>query len=494
MLAHATSTRPEGYVKTKLNECARIDGFNPLLAAVEASAMEEAAKGAASAVSASGSGDSGRTECIRVCVRYGADVAFRVLESNPVVPGGQAVHVAAHYGGVRALQILSESGADVTTRTSALGSNPLHIAIQHHHASVVRFLLTRTTVEERARLRANDTDGRLPSYYAHQDGNESILEEFFTEKLTALLEQLVTAPGADAATTARCASVLTQYGASLGVVDLIDTVEAHTGVFQTPLLTQALLHHKHDMVRALVGGGASWQATDSFGLTPLFWATLQQNAARPMDAALLNPADLARTHEQLGRIAAISGQSLQDRMLMNFTSANDAVAAATLALPEVDIQKRMQNGFSLGGSNKAHTSACLELAKRGKDAEAPSLLGWLDKVRSSKALFADGKQALDRLLWEAKVHTVRLLASGQETQLTPAHLVALYAFTSHATVTTQVNNTLEQWNKPTSAIWRPFVECLYQAMMMLPEFEGEHFRGVDAAFDPDLYAVGAAVK
>jgi len=114
----------------------------------------------------------------------------------------------------------------------------------------------------------------------------------------------------------------------------------------------------------------------------------------------------------------------------------------------------------------------------------------MEKMKNNK-VFPDGKQCLEYIIWDAKIHLIKLLASG-ENKLQPIHIIALYLYTGNLTIYRQVNVTLSNWKNDNP--WNPFIYCLYQAISLLPEYTGEVYRAVDCKFNLHDYAIGNVLR
>jgi ankyrin repeat protein len=141
------------YTKFYLETYAEIDGFVPLLAATKLDNIE----------------------CIKVCLKFGADIEAKTLDSNKIIQGATALHLACFYGHLSSVKVLLDSGSNILARTNVYGWTPLHIAIKQGHVSIVKLLLTYPNGENA--LDIDDNDGRKPIYYANIIGNELIKEE-----------------------------------------------------------------------------------------------------------------------------------------------------------------------------------------------------------------------------------------------------------------------------------------------------------------------------
>ena len=432
-----------------LEEYAEIDGNPPLLAAAELD----------------------KVECIKVVVKYGADLEWKTREDNPIIQGATALHLACHYGRLNAAQVLCELGADINSRTSFGGHTPLHIAIKSGNISLVGYLLSR----DRSSLDIADDFGRTPAYYANMQGREDIKDAFFTDHLSDILGRVV------AFGSPKCIDVLNKYSTSYGCYNYDDFIDKkmYKGM---SLMSLSLVYGNSGLTNALESLGVQ-NTTDDYGITSDFWkAYLYKNEPGVRLSASVpptgldegfslrnNPTDQVR--EQINRVKAIAGANLQNKMLTDLAEQPVLLSCEKMS---IDFRDRMNNGFN----NKIHSSAISKI----KNSSQPPILGFLEKLKKSN-VFPEGKNYLEYLLWEARLHIVKLIASG-ETTLDPIHMMALYLYTSNATIFSKINSLATD-------VWNPIVVCMYQAVKSLPSIECEVYRGVDCKFDERQYAIGS---
>lgn len=411
-----------------LDRYALIDGHNPLLAAAEVD----------------------KVECIKMVVRYGADLEWKTNQDGQTIQGATALHLACHYGRLGAAQVLCELGANINSRTTYGGYTPLHVAIKSGNTALVGYLLS----NNQSALGIADDCGRLPEYYANMQGREEIKEIFFTDRLSDLLKRVVVGGSSG------CVDVIRKYATSYGCFDHSDFIDKKMYKGMTPL-SLSLVHGNTELTGALRELGAK-SIPDDYGITPDFWeALLYQGSA----------SDLAS--EQLNRIKAIAGASLQNEMLMNLTERPSMIEADKLS---IDFGERMNSGFN----SKPQRAALTKI----QNASKPPILGFLDKLQKSN-MFPEGKQYLNYLLWEARLHIIKLVASG-ETDLDPVYMMALYLYTSSRMIFDKINSLATD-------VWNPIVVCMYQAVKLLPSIECEVYRGVDHRFDMGIYTIGSTL-
>ena len=447
---------------TLLNTAAEIDGFVPLLASTELD----------------------KTKCIRICVNFGADIEARSAYDNQIIAGATAMHLACFYGRVSSVRTLHELGAKIASQTTVHGYTSLHIAIRQSQSNVVRYLLT--LEEGRACLKIPDYDGRLPSYYAHMTGNEDILEEFFTNKLSLLMEKSLLV---DKDMEKKCADVLVNYGRSPGYFEYSDITNLDISKGST-LLTLAILNSNQHLAFALETMGASFNKPDDYGVSPAFWAAFFGNC--------INPSADANTISMLDRVKNVAKKNVQNKLLTSLQP-NIPLLLEDKACPKGQINSPLceQNKQNLiGPMTKMNDGYALTVkdnvlsALRNSGLVEHSLLGFMEKLKNNK-IFPDGKECLEYIIWDAKVHLIKVLAK-EEQKLQPIHIMALYLYTSNLTLFQQVNKTLTNWNN--TSIWHPYIGCLYQAIELLPKYINEVYRAVDIKFNAEDYKIGGMIK
>lgn len=425
-----TRHQKAGSLESILTYYAQVDGFPPLLAATELN----------------------KVSCIHVCVKFGADLEWTTDDSNEILPGATALHIACHYGRLESVRALCDLGANIRAQTKVGLYGPLHIAIRSGHGMIIRYLLSR----DRGLATLIDADGHLPNYYANMQGREDIKDEFFIDRLQILFDQvLLTSPEPTL-------SVLEKYSTSLGCYDVSDFGTTNMGNGDT-LLSKALINGNIELSQSLAHIGFSFETKDDYGLTPDFWRSYLYNS---------EPINL-ETATQIQKVRLVASANLQNKLLTNLDT---RPALINGIIPMLDFRKKMTEGYNV----KTHKSMLSKI----QNASEPGILGFLDKLRGNKT------ESLDRVIWESRVHIIKLIATGSDL-LSPIHILALYLYTGSSTVSGQVNLTLSNYSE--KSLWSPFIICLYQAIQQLPSLIGEVYRGVDCAFDTKMYAIGTKI-
>jgi ankyrin repeat protein len=432
--------------KTILETFAEIDGFVPLLASTELD----------------------KVECIKVCVKYGANLEERTQLDNQIISGATAVHLASFYGRTKSLITLQSLGANMISQTLTHGFTPLHISIKQGHKDATRYLLN--TEQGKLCLQIRDNENRLPIYYANKEGNELIMEEFFTNKLETLLNSVIFS---DEQMEQSCANILVKYGQSLGCYEYneITNIACSNG---SNLLSNTLLTGKKYLIDGLMNMNYDLNMKDDYGITPSFW-----QAYLGYDVSNIKLSD--ETCALLDKVNNISKKNMQNKMLLNVTPQLPSSVNEQLLLTNSNnnLLNKMKDGYLL----KVHNNV-LSTLKKSKD-ENHSIIGFVEKLKNNK-VFPQGKQYLEYIIWNAKIHLIKMIASG-ETNLDMIHMLALYLYSSNQTIFENVNMSIAKYSE--NNLWNPFVCCLYQAIDMLPVYENEVYRGIDIMFNVEDFAI-----
>ena len=445
--------------KQLLDTYAEIDGFVPLLASTELD----------------------KTECIKVCHSFGANLETMTADTNPILSGGTAFHLACHYGRLASAKVLEELGADICSKT-ANGSTPLHLAIIRGHINIVRYLMSLEKAKDMVRI--EDNEGRLPEYYANIAGNEAILEEFFTNKMAKLMEMVLLH------NDARYNDILVKYGQSIGCYEYSEITGLKLDSNGSSLLTHSLLYGNKDLTDLLLNKmNASMDIHDDYGLSPRFWIkyfgqSTGQNLLTANTLPNMNISD--ETDTQLTRVSDMAKKSIQNKMLLNLTNKignSQILEGATKLQIAQDTLSKMNDGYAIVVAENVLTNL-----KESQELDH-SLYGFLEKLKNNKN-FPDGKQYLEYILWEARTHLIKLVATGV-TELQPVHIMALYLYTSNAIIFKQVNQTLLDWDG--NSIWQPLINNLFQAIHYLPPYENEVYRAVSSQFKLDEFQIGSEI-
>jgi ankyrin repeat protein/uncharacterized protein YegL len=424
---------PENDVKFFLSESAEIDGFTPLIAATELD----------------------KTDCIKVLIKYGADIEFKTAENNKIIAGATALHVGCFYGRLNAVKLLCEHGGNIFSRTSN-GMTPLHIAIKQGHISVVRYLMSNPNIKDLMRI--VDNDGRLPQFYAQILGNEEMYEELFKNKLAKLFEKMLKS---NLEIKSKCLNTLINYSRSIGCYEYDNITNIDLGRGMT-LLTFAILNNNHDLQSTLMKMNADINKSDDYGITPAFWIAYFNGN--------FNNIDNVDIIEKIKRVKKVCDKNLQNKILLNFN-------------PNMSLEL-LESSNSLNSLIKMNDTYFVKINKNALKAlinsehSNYSLLGFMDKSNNN----------LRNVILDAKIHLIKMIAiSNDSDQLEPVHLLSLYLYTGNFEIFKQVNQYLVEWNEKN--ILNQFIFCLYKAITLIPQYKGECYRAIDLKFSTDMFKI-----
>jgi ankyrin repeat protein/uncharacterized protein YegL len=430
---------------------AEIDGFVPLHASTELDKLE----------------------CIKTCVKFGADIEHMTTDDNSIIKGATALHLACHYGRINSVMVLVSLGANIKALTNVGKQTPLHIAIARGHTNIVRYLLSLESGREC--LQIEDSDKRLPAYYANMIGNDAILEEFFTNKLDKLLcNVLISHPTIEK----MCSQVLLEYGESPLCYEY-DGITNNSSV-----LTMALLNGNQHLIQAYTQIDSTkinnklLLKNDEFGIPPVFWLTYLGYDISKLTLSNETTDDLSLMFK---RLEAVKSYGMQNKMLCHLQPTSHKLLESGKQPSILDKQN--------SGIDTIIQDSIINNLRKSSTIDYP-LLGFMDKLKNTK-VFPDGEQVLQYIMLDAKYNVIRRVASG-ETVLQPLHMMALYLYTAHYDIFKQVNMVLKDLNE--TNFWFPFVNTLYRAIEMLEPFKGEVYRSVNSKFDVAKYAIGNTVR
>jgi hypothetical protein len=453
--------------KKYLTTWAEIDGFVPLLASTELD----------------------KVECIKMCIKFGADIEAKTADTNQIIAGATALHLACFYGRHASVKTLIDLGANMMSQTTVNGWSPLHIAIKQGHVEIVRFLLLQPN--SKRMLEIIDNDNRAPSYYANIVGNESIKDEFFTNRLAQVLEHVIN--GSQEREEA-CCKILSKYHCSLGCFEASDITSLRFDK-NSSLLSEAIIHSNTQLTNTLLSMGGSIHTPDDYGITPEFWINYMKNTSTNVNILSqllhLNSCNTnqisSSTNQMLSRIEAISKKNFQNKMLLNVNIEKSNMIESSntnSCVGQLNVLMKMTDGYGLPVKSQTLTNLRDSVTK-----DYP-LLGFLDKIKSTKVI-PEGKNFVESLVFDAKINLIKVMAT-KDTQLQPAHVLALYLYSSNYNVFSGINIGLINWAE--SNMWTNMIYCLYQAAKLLPAYQGEVYRGVKCDFDPSVLTIGNVLQ
>lgn len=427
--------------KSILEFYAEIDGFTPLLAATELCKLE----------------------CIKVCIKYGADQNWRTLESNKVIQGATALHLACFYGKLDAVKLLIQSGSDIKAKTSYDGQTCLHIAINAGYSNVVGFLIH----TDPSLIDIPDNFNKLPVHYATSTGREDIINTYFKDRLAELMSSMLSKYND------QYGNIIDAYGESNGVFSCKEVINKNLGNGET-LYTRALMSGDTKLISKLESLGADITIADDYGITPAFWKSV------------LYGSDVTdnTTADYVEKLNKFKNSNIQNKMLLLTSNIKKECSTNfSTVLPLTSLETEMSCGFNTKCNPKT-----LNLITKSNET---SILTFLDKLTKAK-IFPDGTACLSKLLFDAKINMIKLIVSANEPLLQPLYQIALYLYTGNSTINNQVCATLQSFDEKN--IWIPFIVCLYKAVNSAPVYNFEVYRAVKTVFDPEQYKIGCNVQ
>lgn len=446
------------------NQTADVDGFNPLLASTELNKLE----------------------CIKICYTYHADLEWRTAPTNQILAGATALHLACFYDRLESLKLLIELGADLRATTSVGQYNCMHIAVRRGHGRIIGYLMNYNVDLRDYLLAQRDESGQTPAYYAQISGNEEIYKEYFCNNLVAYLEKLMYQP--DENMVKSCTDKLIKYGQSPGIYeyDSITKLDMGKGMGIGSL---AVINRSDTLLKALIEMGLDVNQTDDYGISTEFWSAFIGSNNHSLSQTTIN---------MLNNLENAKQQSMQSKVLLSpptkaplmMDNQTNCLVGTNAYQSNMTLMLKMNDGYG-----QTVDDSVLKILKRSvRGNQEQPLLGFVDKLSSSSKFFPDGKDLMNYIVWESKLHTIKLIASGEK-YLNPTQILALHLYSINKTIFEQFNVGLTKWNDPTnSVIWQPFILTIYQALHQLPEFVGEVYRAVnDYKFDPGFYAIGTTI-
>lgn len=462
-------------LKYWLDWCACVDGFNPILSAAEL----------------------GNIDCINIIYKYDSTcLEFRSGLDNKIIKGATPLHLATFYGRTGAVKALVDLGSDIKTQTNPEQYTCLHLAIKHGHKDLVRYLITLSGIEELKKI--EDSNGRVPEYYARLAGNEDILEEFFTSKLSFMFSNMFVCTESD---EIKCANVIKNYGRSIGVYEYSNITQINLSQGTSPL-GYAILTGKTHLANTLISIGSDIFKPDDRGISPYFWMRYlglnpfdliesnSSNSSNSFNSKLIEIAELD-TKLKLNKLESISSINPQYKMLLGYTPN----ILSPLLLEQT---KSIQNYYldkMLDGFNLEIPPESIGLVK--KSTSSSNLISFIDKLRLNKIMLSVVTQPSNNtdywkmMLLDAKINLIKIMTLDSNL-LNPNQVLALYLYTANLDLFKNVNINL--LNITLSSPWYGFICCLYQGLKLLPDYNGECFRAIDLPFDSIKFELNSIIQ
>ena len=484
LLTHIKTNLEQPKLEYYLSWCAKIDGFNPLMSSVEL----------------------GNIECLKVIYKYDTNLEYRTGLDNAIIAGATPLHLASFYGRTGAVRTLIELGTDIYSQTESDKSNCLHLAIKNGHKDLVRLLMDLGDITTKL-MEMEDLSGRIPEYYAHLAGNEDLLEEFFTSKLSIMFSNLFIKNEAD---EIACGNIIYNHSKSIGVYGYSNITDINLTQGTTPL-AWAILTGKKNLASKLIAMDSDIFKPDDRGITPYYWIKMMglDMELLGLDIKLLESnhkyelMDI-KTQMALSKLNIVSNSNPQYKMLLQYKP--DMIDPILITQPnslENNLEK-MLDGFGITISKET-----LEMI--GKKNPNSNLISFVDKLKSNKLVQQTQQNQQNQqnqqtqltnqtnggywsmMLLDAKINLIKIISTCPDNfNLNPNQILAIYLYTANLDLFKNVNQNLSSIS--ISSPWYGFIGCLYQGLKLLPDYTGECFRAVDKLFDPTIYSLDSEIE
>jgi ankyrin repeat protein len=444
-------------LKDVLEWCADIDGFNPLLSSTE---MDN-------------------YECVKICLKYGADIEFKTKEDNDIIAGGASVHIACMYGCFKTLKLLNSMGVNMNSRSHD-GSTPLHVAIKKKQSEIIKYLIESCEID----LTLCDNNGKTPEFYAKSAGNEETYNEFFADKLSIIMSNIFY--NDDVEIKNGIIDTIKQYDNDNGFYEFNDIMKTKIGNDNMHAITHVILNGDKELLEMCINKNVNFNNKDENGISPALWLTLLNYNNLNNEICTLDE----ETMELCNVINNVKNKSLQNKSLMTLSQ---GIPKCENGMNMLTINEKMNDGCEL----LVKKSVMMMLQNTSDDHH--SLLQFTEDMKTEKmSNIKNAKSIMEYMIWDSKVHIINTIVKNKNNLngLQPVNLLAIYLYTSNESIFRHVNNTLVNWDKndKESKGWKTYVSCLYQSINLLPSHKGELYRSVNIKFDAEHFGVGKTLN
>jgi len=426
-----------------VNWKAHIDGFNAIFAAVEAN----------------------KPECIKILHEYGISFEQKTDSDNSILPDATPLHLAAYYGRTEATLTLLSLGANIHS-LDINGQTPLHLSVIQGHIPVIKYL-----INNKADITIKDKFGNTASSYCR---NRVEIKNILVNPALNSLVNLARGGFAQTEKSA-CDLLLNRCGAlgCLSTKNAIDVID-HDG--STPLM-EAIIHSNYRVIKVLLNLGADPTIKNSHGLNSYVWAQWINNP-RIIKLLPTNSQLKIKVNQCIARLKKACELSSHNASILFL--ANKPKDLRTLVSSGINsrMEELVENESEDEGDeddSSLNLLRCRRQRSKGgryppdNDVKEDESNGELSIVE----VFEDKNQYAS-LLWNAKVFTTNVIASG-DNLLTPQQLLSICLFTNNSILAKLVNS-----SKSKSGKIKQFTRCLYGALDTIPEFIGETYIGVNS--------------
>lgn len=374
-----------------MHAVAHVDDFNAVMASAEA----------------------GFGECITVLKEYGFDLETKTpVVNTKVIGGATALHVAAYYGRVSAVQSLIACGANPNS-VAMFGETPLHVAVVQGYVDVIKILRNVTDLSIR------DNVGNTAASYCRD--REDIRDLLVDKSLNIYIK--LARGGFNEADTKSIISMLSDHKGVFGSKQFVN-MKNFDGT--TPL-SESVLHGNKQLVEVLLRLGADVNCKTSGNMYPLTWATHNRNLHLVKmlkdygadDTLIVDQINfLKQATMQRENVSILFLGKIPDAYV-NFTKSGIVNRMSHISeiqpLPDVTVATdRIKNVLSIE-CNKTAIQTCLEN-------------GEFNQIHET------------RLVWYAKAFTVEKVANCD--MLSASEVLAMCMFTNNSLVSRIINKSL----------------------------------------------------
>lgn len=404
-----------------VNFKAHIDGFNALMASAEAN----------------------RPDCIRVLKGYFKDDPdFLNQKTNldcpvPDVAGGTSLHIAAYYNCVDAAKVLLDLGSDPNIKDEKFGRTPLHLAVIQGHVGMIQLLRSNGADQT-----ITDNSNNAPAAYCR---NKMEIRKVLIDPLLDPLMKLCQGGFSKEEEVTAC-RILRENVGVLGAISPKKSVSLQ-GDFGIAPLVASVISSKYDIVETLVHLDAEHKTKNLHGVDVWFWAEWIGNP-RVKQALVKCP------HPEI----------IQEQVKILRAQKNPFVLFLGNQ-PEHIIPKGLSSGITQRMSDLVNTvgvsvDASLLQIDTGNSSAARGLH---ESVKLDANMY-------DAILWNARVFTVSVIASGHGLSLDANQVVALTLYTSNYQIARELNCAaiIQKGSPATDQKAKMFAAQLYQGLTKIP--------------------------
>lgn len=408
---------------------AHIDGFFPLIASTEAN----------------------RPECIKVLSNFGVDIEEKTDDTNEILAGATALHLAAYYGRFDAAKTLIELGANVNAK-EIHGQTPLHIAIIQGNVNIIKLL-----IDKKADPFIKDNNNNVPVSYIRTDQVE--IKKILINPVLNILLKL--ARGEFTKEEMASATHLLTYNSEVVPIfnkkELVNIGESDG----TTLLMTAIINSNFDVAKLFLEAGADPTIKNVFGMSAISWSLWINNQRIKKLLGLDNNNNTVQEIDNLKKAATNTQNASILYLGINKNKHEDIIGS---------IHARMSDFIN----NVADHQAVILGSKAESDG---SFLEFINIKEYSN------------LLWTSKIFTINTIASGN-TLLDPAHVLSLYLYTGSNTLSNMINKSIMDNQKHGLD---NFIRKFNDALNILPNYDGEVYVGAPNVLDRSKFLVGSNI-